>query len=429
MREYQQLLENSAHLGSHLILWLTVGFFTIAIVWAQHATLDEVTRGTGRVIPSRHVQVVQNLEGGIVSEILIKEGEPVKNGQILLRIDDTRFASSYRESQVTSSALQAKIARLTVESQGKSFKLPRNLSKAQREPFLNEQALAQARQQELQSNIEILNQQIAQKQQEIKELKSRQQQLQHSYDLAQQELNITKPLVNKGVMSEVELLRLQREASTLKTELETTRLRIPRAKAAVVESERKIEELQVRFRTQALAELNEIKSELSRLAESKRALEDRVIRTAVRSPVKGTVKRLKVTTIGGVVQPGMDLVEIVPSEDTLLIEAQIRPADIAFLHPGQPAMVKFTAYDFTIFGGLNAFLEHISADTIINERGEPFFLIRLRTERNHLGTEPKPLPIISGMTVNVDILTGKKTLLNYLLKPIKKAQEMALRER
>jgi len=426
-REYKYFLERKPHRFSHLILWITVLFFVSAGVWAYYSTLDEVTRGTGKVIPSSHVQVVQNLEGGIVSEILMKEGEIVKKGQVLLRIDDTRFASSYRESQVISSAMEAKRARLTAESQGKPFKLSPKWKR--RELFLNERALAQSRQQELQAGVAILNQQQTQKKHEIKELKSKQRHLQHSYDLVQKELKITQPLVKKGVMSEVELLRLQREASLMKAELESTRLSIPRVEAAIIEADHKIEEIEVNFRTQALAELNEIRAELSRMSESKRALKDRVTRTAVRSPVKGTIKQIKVTTIGGVVQPGMDLVEIVPLKDTLLIEAQIRPSDIAFLHPGQTAMVKLTAYDFSIFGGLKASLEHISADTIINERGEPFFLIRLRTDRNYLGTIESPLPIIAGMTVNVDILTGKKSLLDYLLKPIKKAQERALRER
>ncbi len=429
MREYKYLLDNSPPKFSHLILWITVLFVATAGVWAHYSTLDEVTRGNGKVIPSRHVQIVQNLEGGIISEINVKEGDIVKKGQVLLRIDDTRFSASMRESQVTSAAMEAKIARLTAETQGKPFKLPRRLKKSQRELFISERALTQSRQKELQANINILIQQKNQKRHEINQLKSRQRQLQHSYNLAQRELKITVPLVKKGVMSEVELLRLQREASTLKAELESTRLSIPRAKAAIAEAERKIEELKISFRTSALAELNEIKAELSRISESKRALEDRVRRTAVRSPVKGIVKQLKVNTIGGVVQPGSDLIEIVPLEDTLLMEAQIRPSDIAFLHPGQKAMVKFTAYDFSIFGGLKASLEHISADTIINERGEPFFLIRLRTDRNYLGTIESPLPIIAGMTVNVDILTGKKSLLDYLLKPIKKAQQQALRER
>jgi len=429
MREYHYLLEKKTPFFSHLILWLSLTLLLSAVIWAHHAEIDEVTRGVGKVIPSRQVQVVQNLEGGIISEILIQEGDIVDAGQILLRIDDTRFASSYREGQLKSSAMQAKIARLTAEANGQTFRLPSHLDKTQRELFANERALAQSRQQTLEANISILNQQKNQKKQEIDELKSREQQVQQNYALAQKELNITTPLVEKGVMSEIELLRLQREVSRLKGELETTRLNIPRVRSAITEADKKIAELKINFRTQALTELNDIKAELAQVSEVIRVDENRVRRTAVRSPVKGTVKQIKVNTIGGVIQPGMDLVEIVPLEDSLLVEAQIRPSDIAFLHPGQEVTVKVTAYDFSIFGGLKAYLEHISADSITNERGDAFFLIRVRTQRNYLGTKAQPLPIIPGMTVTVDILTGKKTLLTYLLKPIKKAQQLALRER
>jgi len=255
MREYKYLLDSSPHRLSHLILWVTVLFLVTAGWWANYSTLDEVTRGTGKVIPSRHIQTVQNLEGGIISEILVKEGDIVEPNQVLLRIDDTRFSASMRESQVTSAAMEAKMARLTAEAHGKSVKLPRRLNKSQQQLFLREQALAQSRQLELQAAIDVLTQQKKQKQHEINELKSRQQQLQHGYTLAQRELRITQPLVKKGVMSEVELLRLQREASALKADLESTRLTIPRAKAAIGEAERKMEELKVRFRTRALAEL------------------------------------------------------------------------------------------------------------------------------------------------------------------------------
>jgi adhesin transport system membrane fusion protein len=427
MREYQYILKENTHQPGHLILWITILFVITASLWAHQSTLDEVTRGIGKVIPSHHVQVVQNLEGGIISEILIQEGDVVEQNQVLLRIDDTRFASSYREGQLKSSALQAKIARLSAEAKGKTFRLPKG--KEKQALFRDEQALAASRQSELQANIDILNQQKEQKKREINEFKSKAQQLENSLALARKELNITEPLVEKGVMSEIELLRLQREVTHLRGELEAARLSIPRLQAAMRESDRKITELKINFRTTALAELNEIKAEVARVSESLRVDEHRVKRTAVRSPVKGTIKQIKVRTIGGVVQPGMDLVEIVPLDDTLLVEAQIRPSDIAFLHPGQKVMVKITAYDFSIFGGLKASLEHISADTIANERGESFFLIRVRTDRNYLGTEKNPLPIIPGMTVSVDILTGKKSLLTYLLKPIKKAQELALRER
>ena len=425
MFESSMTLDSAPAWSNHFILWLTIMFVVCAGGWAHYSTLDEVTRGIGKVIPSRHVQVIQNLEGGIVSDILVQEGDVVKKDQVLLRIDDTRFASPLRENQVQVAALQAKIARLNAELEAKPLKFT---SKSE-ELLLSEQALARSRQDELQAGIEVLNQQKNQKKQEIKELTSKETQLQQSYQLALKELDITEPLVKQGVMSEVELLRLQRQVNMLKGELDGTRLTLPKVETALIEIDRKIEELKARFRTEALVELNQTKAELARLSQSHVALEDRIIRTAVKSPVKGTVKQIKVTTIGGVVQPGMDLVEIVPLEDNLLVEAQIRPSDIAFLHPGQPVMVKLTAYDFSIFGGLQATLEHISADTILNERQEPVFLIRVRTKRSYLGTEKQPLPIIPGMTATVDILTGKKTLLDYLLKPIKKAQQQALRER
>ncbi|MDD2816204.1 MAG: HlyD family type I secretion periplasmic adaptor subunit [Thiotrichaceae bacterium] len=429
MREYQVLIQQDRAIFGHLIIWFSLLFFIVAGIWANYAMLDEVTRGVGKVIPSTHVQVVQNLEGGIVSELLVKAGDVVDQGQILLRIDDTRFASSFRESQVKAQGLQAKIARLTAESQGVAFQIPKDLPAEQRDVFQNEFSLAQSRQKEVQATLNILQQQKNQKQHEIGELRSKVGQLQRSYELVLKELRLTEPLVKKGLASEVELLRLQRQVSELKGGLDGTRLSIPRAESSVSETERKMEELGVNFRTNAISELNDNKAELSRITQSNFALEDRVTRTAVRSPVRGTIKQVKVTTVGGVVQPGMDLIEIVPLEDKLLIEAQIRPADIAFLHPNQPAMVKLTAYDFSIFGGLPAHLEHISADSITNERGESFFLIRVRTERKYLGAEDKPLPIMSGMTASVDILTGKKSLLDYLLKPIKKAHDQALRER
>lgn len=429
MREYQVLIQQDRAIFGHLIIWFSLLFFIVAGIWANYAMLDEVTRGAGKVIPSSHIQVVQNLEGGIVSELLVKAGDVVEQGQILLRIDDTRFASSFRESQVKVQGLQAKIARLTAESQGVAFQIPKDLPAEQRDVFQNEFSLAQSRQKEVQATLNILQQQKNQKQHEIGELRSKVGQLQRSYELVLKELRLTEPLVKKGLASEVELLRLQRQVSELKGGLDSTRLSIPRAESSVSETDRKMEELGVNFRTNAISELNDNKAELSRITQSNFALEDRVTRTAVRSPVRGTIKQVKVTTVGGVVQPGMDLIEIVPLEDKLLIEAQIRPADIAFLHPNQPAMVKLTAYDFSIFGGLPAHLEHISADSITNERGESFFLIRVRTERKYLGAEDKPLPIMSGMTASVDILTGKKSLLDYLLKPIKKAHDQALRER
>jgi adhesin transport system membrane fusion protein len=230
-------------------------------------------------------------------------------------------------------------------------------------------------------------------------------------------------------MSPVEILRLKRSVNDLKGDMDANRLAIPRIRAMLAEVRQKIDEQQVRFKTEATTQLSEVRAELERTKESLFSSEDRVTRTQVRSPVKGTIKQLKINTVGGVIQPGMDLIEIVPIEDNLLIEAHIRPADIAFLRPGQEAMIKLTAYDFSIYGGLPAKLERISADTITNDNDESFYLIYLRTEQNYLDSSKGPLSIIPGMTASVDILTGKKSVLDYLLKPIIKAQNEALRER
>lgn len=415
--------------GGRLILWATVAFFGAAFSWAGYTELDEVTTGIGKVIPSRQIQVVQNLEGGILAEILVREGAVVDKGQVLLRIDDTRFASSYRENRLQSWALKAKAARLRALAEGSPFQPPQDVLHEQ--PGLVEQELLlfEARQKELQSNLGILDQQVSQRRQELAELRAKRGQLARSHALVLQELNLTKPLVREGAISAVEVLRLERQVNELDGELKATRLAIPRVESRLNEARRKTEETELKFRNEARDELNETVAELSRLSESNSALEDRVSRTQVRSPVRGTVKQLLINTVGGVIQPGMDLLEIVPLEDSLLVEAQIRPADIAFLKPGQQGTVKFTAYDFAIYGGLAADLEHISADTIMDERGDSYYLVRVRTNKNFLGSENAPLPLIPGMMTEVDILTGKKSVLDYLLKPVRRASERALRER
>lgn len=415
--------------GGRLILWLTVAFFTALLVWASLAELDEITRGAGKVIPSLQVQVVQNLEGGILSEILVKEGGTVEREQVLLRIDDTRFSSTLSESRLRFLSLKAKAARLQAEAENTSFIPPREAMQAHPELVEQELELFQSRGQGLQSKLGILNQQVTQRQQELAELKSKVKHIKASYWLANKELKITKPLVKDGAISEVEVLRLERQVNELRGQLETSKLAIPRVESMYNEAQRKYEEMEIAFRNAARMELNETVSELSGLSESHLAMEDRVRRTLVRSPVRGTVKQVMVSTIGGVIKPGMDLVEIVPAEDTLVVEARVRPGDIAFLHPGARAVVKFTAYDFAIYGGLNANVEHISADTITDEKGESYYLVRARTDESYFGPEAAPLPIIPGMTVNLDILTGKKTVLEYLLKPVLRAKEMALKER
>ncbi len=421
------VLEQSPR-GGQQLLWAIAAFFLVMLVWAALAEVDEFTRGEGKVIPSSNVQVVQNLEGGILAELYVREGELVKPGQPLLRIDDTRFSSSMREADVTLMQLKAKVARLNAEAEGRLFDVT-DYPDLDGAVLSEEWKVHQARRRELDSGNQLLMAQARQKQQELSELRAKRDQIARSLELLQSELSMTRPLAEEGAISQVELLRLERQVNDLGGELEAAELAIPRVQASLEEAQEKLNNVELTFQKDAYQEKREAMAELARLSETSDALADRVKRTLVISPVAGTVKQLLVKTLGGVIQPGMDIVEIVPTEDKLLVEARVRPADIAFLHPGQKAKVKFTAYDFSIHGGLDGEVVLISPDTIVDEKEESFYLVRVETAASFLGSESQPLPIIPGMTTNVDILTGKKTVLDYLLKPILKTKQLALRER
>ena len=412
-----------------ILLFVVLGFFVIGIFWAYNAKLDEVTRGQGRVIPSSQNQVVQSLEGGIVKAILIDEGQIVDTGEKLLGLDPTGFQASYGEQLVKYYSLMAEIARLTAEVEDKPLEFPPDLLAERPEIAVRETDLFEARKAELQSQLAILRDQEGQRRQEVAEMRGKMRQLQDSLKLVDEEMALTEPLVASGVVPKINLIRLKRELTETRGELNANRLAMPRAQAAMSEASRRIEEKAQAFRSAALQEINQKKAEFSQVEESIRAARDRVVRTEIRSPVKGIVKTLHVRTVGGVVRPGEDLVEIVPLEDTLLVEAQIRPADVAFLRPGQKATVKFTAYDFSIYGGLAGEVVRISADTITDDQGDSFYKIILRTDKNHLTRAGEVLPIIPGMVTSVDILTGQKTVLEYLLKPLRKAGEYAMTER
>ena len=415
--------------GGRVILWAVLLLFIAGMYWASVSEIEEVTRGMGKVIPAAQIQVVQNLEGGILSEIHVKVGDTVKKDQLLLRIDETRFSSSFQQNRSKYLSNKAKAARLQAETSGAPFRIPAEVMKEKPEIGLREQGLYESRKNELRSGLEIKQQQINQRTQELKELNTKLAELNKTYVLFQKELALTRPLVPQGAVSEMELLRLERQASEMQGDIEQTKQAIPRVQSKIEESHVALKELRLAFLNKAKAELNEVSSQLGEDAATSIALKDRLTRTAVRSPVNGTVNRLLINTVGGVVQPGMNLVEIVPTEGTLLVEAKIPPRDIAFLRPNQPATVKFTAYDFTIYGGLEAKLEQISADSITDEKGNSYYLVQLRTDKNYLGPKNNPLPIIPGMIATVDIQTGKHTVLSYLIKPIMRAKYMALRER
>lgn len=373
MRDVDEVMRHYSPRGGRLIIWCVVLFFASVLIWTSTAEIDEVTRGEGRVIPSRQVQVVQNLEGGIIAEILVSEGDIVEQGQVLIRLDSTQFASALREGEAHCMEHRAKVARLEAEASQKPFVAPKDV---------------------LDRFPEFVRR-------EFELYKARKKQFERQQASLQKELDMMRPLVDQGAVSEIEVLRLDRQLNDLRDE----------------------------YCTGARQELNDLLAEISRLQESNQGLRDKLARTEITSPLKGIVKQVMVNTVGGVIKPGMDVLEIVPLNDSLLIEAQIAPANIGFIHPGQEVTVKITAYDFSIYGGLDGRIENISADAITDEDGRDFYKITVRTDSNQFGSDDDPLPIIPGMSASVDILTGKKSILHYLLKPVFRAREKAFRER
>jgi adhesin transport system membrane fusion protein len=401
----------------------------VLIGWAALANVDEVTKGDAKVIPSRQLQVIQSLDGGVVSEILVKEGEVVEAGQLLLKVDETRATSGVRESAAQAFALQTKLARLKALAEGHAFKPPTpKADNAEEKRIVDEERqLYDARSSELEALISISQQQLAQRQQDLSESRSKRESAMRSLDLSQQELAKTKPLLASGAVSEVDVLRLERDVSRSRGDLEQAGAQASRAQSAISEATRKIQETELSFRNDTRKELSEVLGRLNAINEGAVALVDKVDKSQVKSPVRGRVQRLLANTVGGVLSPGKDIVEIVPLDDALVLEAKVQPRDIAFIHPGQKATVKFTAYDFSIYGGLDAVVENISPDTVTDERGtNTFYIVRVRTHQTNFSDK---MPIIPGMTAEVDVLTGKKTVLAYLLKPVLKAHAYALRER
>jgi adhesin transport system membrane fusion protein len=398
------------------------------LLWAAFAQVEEVTRGDGKVIPSKQLQVVQSLDGGIVTEILVQEGQVVEAGQLLLKIDETRATSGVRESAAQGFALRARQARLRALAEGTPFQPPaiRPGNEEERRIVDGEQALYETRRSELRTMLAINEQQLQQRQQELSEMRARKSSAERQVEFGQQELARTRPLLATGAVSEVDIIRLERDVSRARGDAEQAVAQIARVQAAIGEAQRKSQETELSFRNEARRDLAEVMGKLNALNEGAVALADRVDKASVKSPVRGRVQRLLANTIGGVVQPGKDIVEIVPLDDNLVLEAKVQPKDIAFIHPGQDATVKFTAYDFAIYGGLSAKVENISPDTVVDERGNAFYLVRVRTTQAHFNDK---MPIIPGMTAEVDVLTGKKTVMAYLLKPVLKAKAYALRER
>lgn len=413
--------------GARILIWLTLLSIIGLLIWAYFAWIDEVVRGEGKVVPSKQVQLIQSLDGGVVEEILVRTGQVVKEGEVLLRIDPTRYSSSLGENQAEMLALKAKAARLEAIATGQPMSIPEEVMTDAPAMADMELKVWEARTQELRSNLSVVQEQLNQRRQELQETKANRDQAASSCGLTSQELNMTRPLLKSGAVSQVDLLRLQRDVARYCGEHKAAKAQIDRIQASIQEAEQRLGETEIMFRNQARTELSETRGKLSTLQQGQTALVDRVRLAEVRSPVPGTIKALYSNTVGGVVQPGKDIIEIVPSDDTLLLEVRINPRDIGFLHPQQKAEVKFTAYDFSIYGGLEGILEQTSADTIVDEKGNAFYIAQVRTDKTYVGEGH--MPILPGMIAEVHILTGKRTVLQYLLKPVLRAKANAFTER
>ena len=409
-----------------IIFWVIS--LSVLIGWMAFANIDEIVRGSGEVIPRGDNKVVQNLEGGIVQEILTYEGAKVKKGDILLKIDNQKSLSSYESNKGSSLALEAKILRLRAESENKQFVITKKIKKKMPLLIKNEMSLYKSDIQRLDAAIKIVKQQQYQKEREYEENRKRLEILQEDKRLINKEIAIMKPLVEKGIKSEYDFLKLQREKNGIVKELEGVKLSLPRLRSAILEAKTKVDETIYENQIKAKEQLNDTLAKYKSLLANDEALSDQVKRTIVRSPINGVVQKLYVHTVGGVVRPGADLVEIVPSNDSLLVEVKVKPSDIAFIYKGQKAKVKFSAYNFSIYGALDGKVESISPDSIQDDKGVTYFKIRIKTNKSYLQRNNKKLKIIPGMTVNVDIITGKRTVLDYILKPILKTKQYSFSE-
>ena len=412
-----------------VIMYFWVIAVAMFVAWAYFAQIDEIARGDGDIVPSGENQMIQNLEGGIIEEILVKEGQVVEKDQLLIKIDNQKSQSSFSTNAIKADALDAKIVRLTAEASGQSFNVSKDMMQRIPQFVENEKSLYDTNQQQLNSKLNALKEQLIQKKQELSEAESSRNSMKESLKFINAEVQMTKPMVAKGVRSRIDYLKLQREANEVEEKYNSARLAIPRLNSAIKEVESTIEETMFIYKSDAKLKLNEAVSELRGYRANSTALQDQVKRTLVRAPMKGIIQKLFIHTRGGVIQPGADILEIVPTDSTLLVEVKIKPSDIAFIYFGQKAIVKFSAYDFAIYGGLEGEVVLISADTITDQKENVFYTVRIKTNKNYLERQGKKLRIIPGMTVSVDIITGRKSVLDYILKPILKTKQYTFTER
>ncbi len=414
---------------SHFMLIAVAALIVAFVLWASFSEIEEITHGSGQVVPTQEIQVVQSLEGGILSELLVREGDSVKKDQILLKVSDVAFASEERGTEARALALKAKKARLEAESKGIKFSAPQEIVDKFPSIARNEEALYRSRQQELDNAKSILDNKISSARAGLAEVRAKINRLVESRKLLNQELVITKRMVAKKAVPKLEEIRLNRELSNLSGQIREASEKRGGLEAELRGTQRSRQDREDKFKSQVLGELNDIESQVSQISESLTAIGDRVSRTEVRSPVDGIVNKIMLKTIGGVIEPAMQLIEVVPLDDELKIVAKVTPQEIAFIRPGQEVNIKISAYDSQRYGSLKGKLVRIGANSGADREGNVFFEIEVKADQNYLGTKENPLPITPGMVAETEIITGKRTILSYLMKPVLRARDKAFTER
>lgn len=431
--DFMSELEAAANLRptftSNMLLIAVSALVVFFLLWANISKIEEITRGEGQVVPTREIQVVQSLEGGILGELLVSEGDRVQKDQILMRVSDVMFASEEQGTEAKFAALRMKKARLEAESKGQPFEMPADLDKKWDNIGKNEIALYESRQRELSNAKAILEDKIKSAESDISETGAQADRLRASVGLLQQELTITSNMVKQQAVPKLEEIRLRRELSDAEGQLRAQKEKEGGLQAELSSAKKQLTDQDDKFRSQSLGELAEVETQIAQLSESLKSIGDRVYRTELRAPVEGIVNNIALKTIGGVIEPAHKLVEIVPVDDELKIIAKVRPSDIAFLKIGQPVKVKVSAYDPQRYGALDGKLMRIGANSVTDSEDNIFFEIEVRTDQNYLGTAEAPLPITPGMVATTEVITGKRTIMEYLMKPVLRARDRALRER
>jgi adhesin transport system membrane fusion protein len=409
--------------------WPVMSMMLLLVTWAFFAELDEVAVSIGEVVPQGKVRVIQHLEGGIVEQLFVTEGDTVKEGDILIQLDQSSTGSNKEELSVRLDSQLLVRRRLQAEAQGKKLVFPPDIAAKRPTLAASQRQAFDARARELVSTLNVMKEQVKQRKLEVQELTARQKAAMRNYKLATERLKMSASLLTEGLTAKIEHLELEAEVESLDGEVQSLKPSIPKARAAVAESKERLKEGQIRFQREAQEELGKTEQEIARIREVLKRATEQGSRAEIKSPVAGVVKNLRFNTIGGVIKPGEPILEIVPTGENLVVQSRLNPTDRGYVSEGQKATVKISTYDFARYGGLNGTVIQVAPDTSMDENGQPYFRVVVQTNKNYLGREEGSLPIVPGMQATVDIHTGKKSVIDYLIRPVLKLKHESFRER